>query len=128
MNILLDTHAYLWFIGGNERLSNVARSAIEDAGNLKLISVASLWEITIKHSLGKLQLKTDLRKVVSEHISDNGFDLLSVETAHLLALSTLPMHHRDPFDRLLIAQALSGKLTICSADKAFSNYDVELVW
>ena len=128
MNILLDTHAYLWFIGGNERLSTVARSAIEDAGNLKLISVASLWEITIKHSLGKLQLKTDLRKVVSEHISDNGFDLLPVETAHLLALSTLPMHHRDPFDRLLIAQALSGKLAICSADKAFLDYDVELVW
>ena len=128
MNLLLDTHAYLWFIGGDRRLSNVARSAIEDTENLKFISMASLWEITIKHGLGKLQLKTDLRKVLTDHVIENGFDLLSVETDHLLALSQLPLHHRDPFDRLLIAQAAARKLTVCSADSVFSKYDVDLMW
>jgi PIN domain nuclease of toxin-antitoxin system len=90
--------------------------------------VASLWEITVKHSLGKLTLKTGLEKVLSNHIVDNGFDLLSVETGHLLELSQLPMHHRDPFDRLLIAQCKSDSLTLCSIDRAFSDYDIDLIW
>ena len=128
MNLLLDTHAYLWFIGGSNRLSDVARSAIEDAGNQKFISAASLWEITIKHRLGKLQLKTDLRKVLTDHVVENGFELLPLAVDHFLELNKLPMHHRDPFDRLLIAQAVAKKLTVCSVDTVFSKYDVDLLW
>jgi PIN domain nuclease of toxin-antitoxin system len=128
MNLLLDTHAYLWFIAGDQRLSTTVREAIESPENLKIVSVASLWEITVKHSLGKLTLKTGLEKVLSSHIVDNGFDLLSVETGHLLELSQLPMHHRDPFDRLLIAQCKSDSLTLCSVDRAFSDYDIDLIW
>ncbi len=128
MNLLLDTHTYLWFIVGNNRLSDVARSAIEDAGNQKFISVASLWEITIKHRLGKLQLKTDLQKVLTDHVVANGFELLPLDVDHFLELNKLPMHHRDPFDRLLIAQAVANKLTVCSVDTVFSKYDVELLW
>ncbi len=128
MNLLLDTHAYLWFIAGNDRLSDVARSAIEEAGNQKFISVASLWEVTIKHRLGKLQLKTDLQKVLTDHVVANGFELLPLEVDCFLELNKLPMHHRDPFDRLLIAQAVAKKLTVCSVDAIFSKYDVDLLW
>lgn len=128
MNLLLDTHAYLWFIAGDERLSAVAREAIENPFHLKIISVASLWEITIKNSLGKLTLKTDLCNILSEHIASNGFELLPIETGHLMELSRLPMHHRDPFDRLLVAQCKADELTLCSADHAFAAYNIQLIW
>lgn len=128
MDILLDTHVYLWFIAGDNRLSACSREAIEDLDNLKIVSVASLWEITIKHSLGKLVLKTDLHDIVFAHIVDNGFDLLPIESGHLLHLSNLPLHHRDPFDRLLVAQCRSDELTICTADPAFKAYDISVLW
>ena len=128
MNILLDTHAYLWFVGGDERLSATARNAIENPENLKIISAASLWEITIKHGLGKLELRSGLRPVLMDLISSNGFDLLSIETGHLLELSELPMQHRDPFDRLLIAQAKADGLTVCSADRIFAKYGISILW
>ena len=128
MNLLLDTHAYLWFIAGDERLSITARMAIESPENLKIVSVASLWEITVKHSLGKLSLISGLKTVLSDHIVDNGFDLLAIETGHLLELSVLPMHHRDPFDRLLIAQCKADALSLCSADRAFAKYEIERIW
>lgn len=128
MNLLLDTHAYLWFIAADERLSHTARLAIESPENLKIVSMVSLWEITVKHSLGKLSLKAGLDSVLSDHLFNNGFDLLSIETGHLLELSALPMHHRDPFDRLLIAQCKADALTICSADRAFSDYEIDMIW
>jgi PIN domain nuclease of toxin-antitoxin system len=128
MNILLDTHAYLWFIGGDGNLSQSSRDAIEDPLNLKIISVASLWEITIKHSIGKLDLHNGIQPVLTEHITSNGFDLLSIEVGHLVKLGTMPMHHRDPFDRLLIAQAMSDNLAVCSADAIFSTYDIDRIW
>jgi len=128
MNLLLDTHTYLWFIAGDERLSGAAKKAIESPLNLKIVSVASLWEMTIKYSMGKLILKTTLERVLAEHIYNNGFDLLPIETSHLMELSRLPMHHRDPFDRLLIAQCKADGITLCSADRAFADYDIELLW
>jgi len=90
--------------------------------------MASLWEITIKHNLGKLELRNGLQNVLTDHILSNGFDLLSIETGHLLELSRLPMHHRDPFDRLLIAQAKSDNLSICSADRVFAGYGIQAIW
>lgn len=128
MNLLLDTHTYLWFIAGDERLSIAAREVIENPDNLKIISTASLWEITIKYSLGKLQLKVGLQKVLTDYISTNGFNLLPIETSHLLELSRLAMHHRDPFDRLLIAQAKSDHLAVCSADRFFKDYGIDVIW
>lgn len=128
MNILLDTHAYLWFVGGDDRLSPAARRVIENPENLKIISTASLWEITIKHGLNKLELRSGLRPVLTDCIESNGFDLLAVETGHLLELSELPLHHRDPFDRLLIAQAKADSLVICSADRIFTKYSINVVW
>ena len=109
-------------------MSDVAWSAIEDVGNQKFIRVASLWEITIKYRLGKLQLKTDLQKVLTDHVVANGFELLPLEVDCFLELNKLPRHHRDPFDRLLIAQAVAKKLTVCSVDAIFSKYDVDLLW
>jgi PIN domain nuclease of toxin-antitoxin system len=128
MHLLLDTHAYLWFIAGDDQLSPKAKAAIENPENLKLISAASLWEITIKLSLGKLALKTTLERIVSDHIFNNGFNLLQIETGHLIELSRLPMHHRDPFDRLLVAQCKADGLALCSADQTFENYDIQLIW
>ena len=128
MNILLDTHAYLWFVGGDERLSFPARRAIENPDNLKVISTASLWEITIKHGLGKLELRNGLQPVLTDYILCNGFDLLSIETGHLMELSGLPLLHRDPFDRLLIAQAKADNLVVCSADHMFEGYGLNLIW
>jgi PIN domain nuclease of toxin-antitoxin system len=128
MNILLDTHAYLWFVAGDERLSKAARAAIENQDNLKIVSTASLWEITIKHGIGKLELRSGLRPVLTDYIASNGFDLLSIETGHLLELSKMDMHHRDPFDRLLIAQAKADNLIICSVDRVFADYGIEMIW
>ena len=128
MKLLLDTHAYLWFIAGSEALSSLARQAIESPENTKYVSVASLWEITVKHSLGKLTLEPGLARVLGEYVSDNGFAVLPIATGHLLELSRLPFHHRDPFDRLIIAQCRDEQAAVCSADRAFGDYDIDVVW
>jgi PIN domain nuclease of toxin-antitoxin system len=128
MNLLLDTHAYLWFIGGSEKLAAQVRRAIESPSNRVFVSSISLWEITIKFGLGKLSLLAGLEPVLNEHIRNNGFDILNIESPHLLELSNLPMHHRDPFDRLLVAQCIAERMTLCSADSVFGAYDVELMW
>ena len=90
MNLLLDTHAYLWFVGGNDRLSTPARSAIENPDNRVFVSIASLWEITVKYGLGKLTLKRGLDPFITDYITQNGFTLLPIKPSHLIALSSLP--------------------------------------
>ena len=127
MNLLVDTHAMLWFVAGDERLSLNARKAIENPDTINYISIASWWEIAIKCSLGKLRIDRALEDFMSERV-DEGFRVLSIETQHLPALSTLPFHHRDPFDRLMICQAMAESMTICTGDGHFVDYDVELVW
>lgn len=126
MTVLLDAHAFLWFIAGNTKLSNTARSFIEDQSQTKLLSVASLWEIAIKHSLGRLALTIPFGQLIQQSL--NGFSLLSIEVDHLEALVNLPFHHRDPFDRLLIAQAIVGQIPIVSSDTAFDSYPVTRLW
>ncbi len=128
MKLLLDTYALLWELSGSASLSGKARRAIEDAGNQKWVSVASLWEITIKSASGKLPLHEPLA-VLLERLDQTGFvRRLHVETPHLLRLHELPSHHGDPFDRLLVAQALAEGMTLVSADPAMDAYGVPRLW
>ncbi len=122
MKLLLDTHVFLWFIMGSPHLSAEARALIEDEKNRKFISVASLWEIAIKSSIGKLSLSAAFDQLIPQQLRLNGFELLPIEIAHLATVTTLPFHHRDPFDRLLIAQAMTEQMPIVSSDSAFDAY------
>ncbi len=127
MNNLLDTHTFIWFINGEEELSGNARKAIEYKGANNFVSIASLWEIAIKLSLGKLKLRTEF-SAVPEQIIGNGFQILPITFEDTLKLSALLFHHRDPFDRLIIVQSLTNRLDIISKDKQFANYGVSTVW
>ena len=122
MKLLLDTHIFLWFIMGSPHLSAEDRALIEDETNRKFLSVASLWEIAIKSSIGKLNLSAPFDQLIPQQINLNGFELLPIEIAHLATVATLPFHHRDPFDRLLIAQSITEKMPVVSSDSAFDAY------
>jgi len=127
MRVLLDTHAFLWFIGGDSELSKQARAVIENPQNEKYISIASFWEIAIKQSLGKLVLDVPFSVLKTEAFS-NGFQILPIDFGDTLRLTTLPTHHRDPFDRIIIAQSMENKLTLLSKDSNFSFYDIKVLW
>src|SRR2546428_540781 len=105
MTLRLDTHTLLWFLTNDSNLSTRARSAIEDAANATQVSAASLWEVAIKSALGKLKLPAPYADIFPRQLETNGFGLLPITPAHCATLSTLPFHHRDPFDRMLLAQA-----------------------
>lgn len=128
MKILLDTHAFLWFIAGNEQLHSHARTVIEDETNERYLSIAAVWEITIKSSLGRLTVPLPPSRLVREHAWTNAIDLLSVTPEHLDTLYQLPYHHNDPFDRILIAQAKSEEMTLLTRDRAFDAYGVRTAW
>ncbi|HET8656197.1 MAG TPA: type II toxin-antitoxin system VapC family toxin [Longimicrobiaceae bacterium] len=128
MALLLDTHAFLWFIDDDPRLSPRAAARISDPAERVLISVVSLWEITIKLGTGKLTLDRPVAEIWEESLTANDFESLDVTAAHVLALRTLPLHHRDPFDRLLIAQAVAEDLHVVTVDSAFAAYPIERVW
>ena len=122
MRVVLDTHTFLWFVLGDPKLSDVARQIIEEQQNEKLLSIASIWEVTIKVSTGKLKLDTDVVTFFDEECRRNGITVLPVEIRHLAPLEAMPFHHRDPFDRLLIAQSIVENVPILSADAAFDAY------
>lgn len=126
--LLLDTHVFLWWLDDAADISIPARRAIADIDNDCFLSLASCWELAIKSSLGKLKLARPVERFVAEQLSANGFHLLPIELRHTAKVETLPFHHRDPFDRLLIAQALAEQMTVVSADSTFVSYDVTLVW
>ncbi len=128
MNILLDTHAFLWFVDDNPRLTEAARVLIESEDSQPFISMASLWEIAIKISLGKLQLKQPYETFIPQQLAVNGTGILNLSLEHTAAIATLPFHHRDPFDRLIVVQAKIEKMTLVSADPAFDTYAVQRVW
>ena len=128
MRILLDSHSFLWFITGDDRLSNRAKNLITDLSNPVLISVASLWEISIKTALGKLELSRPFEEFIPEQLASNEIDPFPIELAHLAKLIDLPLHHRDPFDRLIIAQAMVEGLPIISRDAEFQSYSIEIIW
>ena len=122
MKILLDTHAFLWFIEDSPKLSTEARSAIEDGFNEPLLSVASLWEMAIKVSVGRLDLKKPFETFVPDQLELNGFDQLAISFQHIAVVAKLPFHHRDPFDRLLLAQAIAEGLAVVTTDRIFGEY------
>jgi PIN domain nuclease of toxin-antitoxin system len=127
MHLLLDTHAFIWFFNGDDDLGSTARNLIEDPANTCWLSIASLWEISIKTSIGKLTLQGQLAEVEG-FMEVGAIRLLPISFEHLLQLQHLPFHHRDPFDRLLIAQAITENLTLLSQDTVFQQYGVSLVW
>ncbi len=128
MRLLLDTHSFLWFIGGNASLSPTARTLIEDVDNQPLLSMASLWEMAIKLSIGKLSLGRPFETLIPEQMRLNGVELLQIEMAHVVVVARLPFHHRDPFDRLLIAQAMVEQIPIVSGDPTFDLYHIRRLW
>ncbi|MCP4755004.1 MAG: type II toxin-antitoxin system VapC family toxin [Proteobacteria bacterium] len=128
MKVLLDTHAILWIIGGDDRLSRRAKDLFLDQNTTLYYSLLSIWEITIKMSLGKIKLAKGWLKTIEEELRINAIQPISIEIEHCRSLFHLPFHHRDPFDRMLIAQAITGEMAIMSCDKSFANYDVELIW
>ncbi len=127
-HVLLDTHAFLWFVFDDPRLSSRAASLINRSDVEKTLSIASVWEIVIKEQLGKLQLGMSIGKFVRDFIDGRELTLLDIELSHLLEYSSLPLTHRDPFDRLLVAQARSLGIPIVTADKKLSSYGVKLLW
>ena len=128
MNILLDTHAFLWFLDDSPRLSATARDLIEAPTSQPFLSVGSLWEMSIKISLGRLAIKQPFAEFISQQLALNNIALLGITLEHTAAVTTLPFHHRDPFDRLLIAQAIREEMPIVSADVAFDAYAVRRLW
>ena len=128
MRLLLDTHSFLWFVSGNPQISSSARMLIEDVSNQPFLSVASLWEMAIKMSLGKLSLGQPFETLIPQQLSLNGIALLGITISHTAVVARLPFHHRDPFDRLLVAQAMTEQMSIVSGDTAFDAYAVTRLW
>ncbi|HEV8540975.1 MAG TPA: type II toxin-antitoxin system VapC family toxin [Verrucomicrobiae bacterium] len=128
MNLLLDTHALLWFIDRDSKLSRRARQLLEHQDNSALVSIASIWEIAIKVGLGKLKLKLQLEGELENFLEENGFDLLAIDYSHAAGVSTLPRHHADPFDRLLIVQSLVETMPLVSHDTRLDIYGVNRIW
>jgi len=127
MKLLLDTHTFLWFVNDNPKLSNHLKDLIEDTNNTSYLSVASLWEMSIKFNLGKLTLDPNYEEFVEREVTTSTIQLLNIELEHLRINSTLPFHHRDPFDRLIIAQSIVEDIPIVSVDSAFDKYSVALI-
>ncbi len=125
MKLLLDTHVLLWWLADDDQLSPRARHAIADTANPVFISAVSGWEISIKRKLGRLDLEFEALEAA---IKANGFFALPVSFQHGLAAGELPEHHRDPFDRMLVAQAQAEDMRLVSCDKALQGYDVKLLW
>ena len=128
MKILLDTHTLLWLITGDKRLSKTSREIFLNTENRLYFSIVSLWEICIKKSLGKISLKNKWIDIIQEEMKANSIQWLPVEISHCAKVIELPFHHRDPFDRMLIAQAITEDLSILSRDSCFSAYDIKCIW
>jgi PIN domain nuclease of toxin-antitoxin system len=128
MNLLLDTHAFLWFLEGNNELSNKARASIENPENAKFISIASIWELAIKLNLKKLKLDVSLEELKGAIVANN-FEILPLDFEHIIGLSKLADFHKDPFDRIIIAQAITESCIVLSKDTTFSLYEgLTVVW
>ena len=128
MRLLLDTHVFIWWDSEPEKLSPRAIALCQDPGNDLILSVTSLWEIQIKAQLAKIKLRTPLPKLVEEQQQTNGLRLLPVEAVHVFELDALPPFHKDPFDRMLVAQARIEGLCIISHDMVVSKYPVDVQW
>ena len=131
MRLLLDTHSLLWFLNGSSRLSEAAREAICEITNPRFVSVASLWEVAIKTSLGKLALATSFEEMIEHEIDLNDINVLPIDSPHLLAMAALPFPSngpRDPFDRMIVSQAVCDDLILIRVDSALDVYGVNRLW
>jgi PIN domain nuclease of toxin-antitoxin system len=128
MKLLLDTHAFIWWASNSVKLPPNVRAHCVDVANTLLLSVVGVWEMQIKIQLGKLKISRPLPDLIEHHRRANQMQILNVELEHVLALDALPMHHKDPFDRLLIAQATVEDVFLVSGDPVFSSYPVKLLW
>ena len=128
MKLLLDTHAFIWLTTDDERLSVIARNAILDSRNTLYLSSASLWEIAIKSAIGKLRLPDNAEAFVHKHVKAAQLVELPITFRHTFHLQHLPEHHKDPFDRMLVAQALAEKLTILTIDPLIAQYAAKTLW
>ena len=127
MKIILDTHTFIWFINGDKKLSARAKKEILRPSNTKFISIASIWEIAIKISLKKLKINYPFKEILSQ-IEENGFEILPIDFEHTLLVSQLEFHHRDPFDRLIVAQSKLEDMKIVTRDKNFQKYNAKVIW
>lgn len=128
MNLLLDAHALLWFLNDDPQLVATAKALIEDPTNRKLVSIATCWEISIKVGLKKLHLGEPATTFLPRELATNKFQLLEIDLAHATFVETLPPHHKDPFDRLLVAQALIESIPLVSADSVLDQYGIKRLW
>jgi PIN domain nuclease of toxin-antitoxin system len=128
MKLLLDTHTFLWWDSDSNRIPPATRALMEESNSELLVSLVSFWEIQIKTQLGKLTLRTALSSIIFEQREENGILILPITLPHILELDNLPQHHRDPFDRLLIAQSRKENIAIISKDSAFNQYDCQILW
>lgn len=125
--MLLDTHVWLWMLASPGRIRAAARDLVEDANTTLLLSAASTWEIAIKYALGRLPIPDPPERYVPERMRTSGVDALPIEHLHTLRVSALETHHRDPFDRLLVAQSQLERVPLLTADPIFARYDVEVI-
>ena len=128
MKFFLDTHTFLWLVDGDARLSTVAAQAIADQHNELFLSVASIWELAIKSSLGKITLRDPLDVFVTTWTDAYQIQVMAILARHAIAVATLPFNHSDPFDRLLIAQAMTENMTLLSSDRRLHDYGVQIAW
>jgi PIN domain nuclease of toxin-antitoxin system len=128
MSVLLDTHTFIWFVLDDPKLSSSAKMLLEDAANDVFVSPASFWEIAIKVGLGKLDLRGPYDEFMQRGIFGNDFEILPIEPKHTSLLTTMPLHHKDPFDRLLVAQAKFENFAIVSVDDALDAYGIKRLW
>lgn len=128
MKLLLDTHTFLWLNGNTKQLSQTVINYLSSGEHDCYLSIASPWEVQIKNQLGKLTLDIPFELLFDKNCNDNNITLLPIELSHIKQLKHLPLHHKDPFDRIIIAQAITEKMTILSIDNAFANYPVDVIW
>lgn len=128
MRLLLDTHILLWAVLTPERIAEAARSALEDPHHSILVSAASAWELATKHAVGKLPLPESAESLIASMIAALGAQELSITIRHAVTSTALPPHHRDPFDRILVAQARCEGVTLVTADRMLTRYDATILW
>jgi PIN domain nuclease of toxin-antitoxin system len=127
VNLLIDTHALIWFVAGDRRIGKAARAAMQNDHARLHISAASVWELAIKAARKRIDLRFPVQRYLADRL-DEGYGLLPVEGTHAAAVEHLPFHHHDPFDRLLVAQALSERMAIVTRDRVFKKYGVDVIW
>jgi PIN domain nuclease of toxin-antitoxin system len=128
MEYLIDTHTLLWIVANNPKLSKKAKNIYLNRNNKIYVSIATIWELSIKIGLNKLNINIPLNKFVDIHIVGNNIKILNINLNHLYRIEKLPLHHRDPFDRLIISQAIEDKIPIIGSDELFDYYQIKRIW